>query len=96
MPQNVLTNKKHCAIIRMTRNVAMQKGGEKMEMTAGQKLRSCRESLNKSIDEVAKAVGISYQAMQAYETDERTPRDHIKIKIAKFYGTTIGFLFFNE
>lgn len=67
-----------------------------MEMTAGLKLRRLREEIDKSIEIVAKEVGISYQALQAYETDARIPRDHVKVKLAKYYKTSVGSIFFNE
>ena len=44
--------------------------------------------------EVAKEVGISLSALAMYETGNRTPRDEIKIKLAKYYGITVESLFF--
>ena len=35
--------------------------------------------------EVAKEVGVSLSALAMYETGNRTPRDEIKIKLAKYY-----------
>ena len=48
----------------------------------------------KSREEVAKAVGISVSALAMYEQGQRIPRDGIKIKLAEYYGVTVGFLFF--
>lgn len=45
--------------------------------------------------EVAKEVGISLSALAMYETGNRTPRDEIKIKLAKYYGITVESLFFS-
>lgn len=46
--------------------------------------------------EVAKDVGISLSALAMYETGNRVPRDEIKVKLAKYYGTTVESLFFNS
>ena len=45
--------------------------------------------------EVAKEVGVSLSALAMYETGNRTPRDEIKIKLAKYYGITVESLFFS-
>lgn len=44
--------------------------------------------------EVSKAIGISTSTLGMYETGERIPRDEIKKKIAKYYGVSIEYLFF--
>jgi transcriptional regulator with XRE-family HTH domain len=63
-------------------------------IAVGDKLRKMRGSKLQS--EVAAALGISTSAVTMYETGERVPRDEIKEKFAKYYGTTVGALFFNE
>ncbi len=60
----------------------------------GLKLRDLRG--NRSILEVAKALGISNSALSMYENGERIPRDTIKIRIANYYGMKVGVIFFNE
>lgn len=50
---------------------------------------------DKSREQVAVDLGISYSAIVAYELGERVPRDEIKIKIAKYYGVDVGELFFS-
>lgn len=50
----------------------------------------------KSQVEVAKDLGIGVSSLCMYETGERIPRDEIKERIAKYYGLTVGFLFFGE
>lgn len=72
------------------------KGGEQVKLTAGEKMRVFRKSINKSLEEVANDLGISYAAIQAYETNSRTPRDDLKRKIAKYYKTTVAAIFFND
>lgn len=53
-------------------------------------LRGC-----KSREEVAYNVGISVSALTMYETGKRIPRDEIKIKLARYYNTSIEAIFFN-
>lgn len=63
-------------------------------MSVGQKLKKLRG--NRTIEEVAEQVGISDSALKMYEIDERIPRDGIKVRIAAFYGVSVGSLFFGE
>lgn len=48
----------------------------------------------KSQREVAEAVGITQAALSMYEQGERVPRDDVKIKLANYFGTDVGSLFF--
>lgn len=50
---------------------------------------------NKSLKEVAEANGISISALSMYEAGNRIPRDEIKVRLAKYYGTTVEDIFFN-
>lgn len=45
---------------------------------------------------VAKSIGISTSALGMYETEQRIPRDNVKIALAKFYGTTVEAIFFAQ
>lgn len=51
---------------------------------------------DKSQEAVAKDVGISTSALGMYETEQRIPRDEIKIALAKYYNTTVEAIFFAE
>ena len=51
---------------------------------------------NRSREEVAKAVNISTSALSMYENGSRIPRDEIKIKLAKYYGKSVQYIFFNK
>jgi DNA-binding XRE family transcriptional regulator len=51
---------------------------------------------NRTQEEVSCALEISKSALAMYERGERTPRDEIKIKLAKFYGKTVQELFFDQ
>lgn len=50
----------------------------------------------KTVDEVAKDCGISASALSMYENGYRAPRDDVKIKLAKYYRTSVGSIFYNE
>ncbi len=45
---------------------------------------------------VAADLGISVSAVAMYERGARIPRDEIKEKMAEYYNTTVGALFFDE
>lgn len=49
----------------------------------------------KSRELVANACGISKSALAMYEQGERIPRDDIKIRLAKFYESTVESIFFD-
>lgn len=57
------------------------------------KLRTLRG--NRPQQEVASAVGISVSALSMYEQGERIPRDDVKLRLAKYYHRSVGFIFFN-
>ena len=48
----------------------------------------------KSQARAAKEIGISESALSMYEIGARIPRDEAKIKIAKYYGKTVQYIFF--
>lgn len=58
----------------------------------GKRLRAIRG--DKTLTEVASAIGISVSAMTMYECGERIPRDEIKVKLAEYYGVSVESLFF--
>jgi len=63
-------------------------------MNCGERLRLARKG--KPMAEVANDLGISLAALSMYESEERSPRDELKVRIAKYYNTTVGRLFFGE
>lgn len=58
------------------------------------KLRELRGE--KSQAQLAEELGITKSSLAMYERGERTPRDEVKIKIARFFGKSIGELFYDE
>lgn len=51
---------------------------------------------NRSREQVAVDLGISYSAIVSYENGDRVPRDEIKIKVASYFNKTVGEIFFND
>ena len=51
---------------------------------------------DKSQETVAKDVGISTSALGMYETEQRIPRDEIKVRLANYYKRTVNFIFFSD
>lgn len=61
-------------------------------MSIGEKLKELRGE--KTQEQVANAVGVTKSAYAMYERDERIPRDEVKKRIADFYHTNVGYIFF--
>ena len=59
----------------------------------GDKLRELRG--DRSQREVAEALAISESAISMYECGERMPRDEVKLRFARYYGTTVESIFFD-
>ena len=70
-------------------------GGKIMsgEIGFGQKIVRLRG--NTSQKEIARRIGISVTALQAYEMNERIPRDEVKLAIARYFNISVNELFFN-
>lgn len=65
-------------------------------MSKNDRLRNERVSKGMSRKDVAAALGLCVSSVTQYENGDRIPRDEMKVKIAKLYDSTVGFLFFNE
>lgn len=65
-----------------------------MDNNYGERLRRLRG--NRRIVDVAKTIGISPSALSMYENTERMPKDDIKIRLANYYGRTVGYIFFDK
>ena len=63
-------------------------------MSIGTKLRELRG--DKTQEQVANAVGVTKSAYAMYERDERVPRDEVKKRIADYYHSTVGIIFFAQ
>lgn len=60
----------------------------------GQKLKQLRNC--KSIKEVAQAIGVGESTISMYESGARIPKDEIKLRIARYYGTSVESIFFTD
>ena len=58
----------------------------------GEKLRNLRGS--RSLDEVAKAVGVTPMAVSLWERGERAPSDEMKVRISNYYKKPVTSIFF--
>ena len=65
-----------------------------MRKSIGKKLVALRGTQPQS--QVADACGISDSALSSYENGERIPRDEVKIRLARYYGVSVQFIFFND
>lgn len=48
----------------------------------------------KTREQVAVDLNISYSSLVSYENGDRTPRDEVKIRIANYYKTPVEDIFF--
>lgn len=60
----------------------------------GERLRKLRGT--RTLEEVAKALGVTPMAVSLWERGERIPGDDMKMKIADYYKTSILTLFFED
>ena len=58
-------------------------------MDYGEEFKAFRKSFNLSQEQLAKATGISQQAISFWEQNKRTPNMDDCIKLADFYGITL-------
>ena len=72
------------------------KKGTKYMSTIGDKLKSLRSERGLTQDQVAQDLGISRSAINAYELDQRTPRDEVKVRLANYYEKPIQDIFFES
>lgn len=63
-----------------------------MTETTGERLRRLRG--DRTLAEVASACGIAASTLAMYEQGNRVPRDHIKVKLAEYYGRSVAYIFF--
>lgn len=63
---------------------------------AAKKLVEARKSLNKTQLDVSKELGIPQSTLGNYEQGTRTPRDEMKMRLARYYNTSVESLFFSS
>lgn len=62
----------------------------------GNKLLTLRKDKALHQHQVAEHINVSKSTIGAYERGFRVPEDDIKIKLAEYYGVTVGWLFYGE
>jgi transcriptional regulator with XRE-family HTH domain len=62
--------------------------------TVAERIKDARKAKGCTVEELAKACGITDSAVQMYECGQRVPRDSIKILMADYFGMTVQELFF--
>lgn len=65
-----------------------------MGATIGETLKELRQAKGKTLEEVAKDIGITPSALSNYESNTRVPRDTIKIALSDYYKKPIQKIFF--
>ena len=71
-----------------------RRGGGLDRRRMARRLREARAG--RYIEDVARDCGISKSAIAMYETGRRIPRDHIKRRLADYYGRTVQEIFYDE
>lgn len=61
----------------------------------GKKLKNLRLEKNITKKDAAKALNIPVRTLDSYELGERSPKDILKIEIAKYYSVSVEELFFS-
>ena len=63
-----------------------------MDKTYSKRLRKLRGKVSRQT--VADAIGVTRSAIAMYEQGVRVPRDEIKVKLAKYFNTTVEAIFY--
>lgn len=64
--------------------------------TTGMKLTSLRKERGQTRAYMAKRLDVPYSTLTAYESGTRTPSDRMKVRLAEYFGMTVGDLFFAD
>ena len=60
----------------------------------GETLRRLRGDISR--EEVAVAAKVTASAIWMYENGQRCPNDEVKVRLANYFGKSVGDIFFNE
>lgn len=95
MKKVVDTHSEWVYYMRGLRHKAQQKGGEALsDNYIGDNLKLLRKRKGLKQCEVAKALGVGITTYNAWENNVNKPRDEMKVKIAEYYGLSVGYIFF--
>lgn len=74
---------------------SQQRGGDNVsDNYIKDNLKFLRKRKGLTQTEVAKAINVGITTYNAWETGQNIPRDEMKVKIAEFYGLSVGYIFF--
>lgn len=74
---------------------SQQRGGDDVtDNYIKDNLKFLRERKKLTQTAVSKALGVNTSTYNAWETGQNIPRDEMKVKIAEFYGLSVGYIFF--
>lgn len=74
---------------------SQQKGGDNVsDNYIKDNLKFLRERKKLTQTAISKALGVNPSTYNAWETGQNIPRDEMKVKIADFYGLSVGYIFF--
>ena len=77
------------------RNQSQQRGGDNVsDNYIKDNLKFLRERKGLTQTAVSKALKVKTSTYNAWETGQNIPRDEMKVKIAEFYGLSVGYIFF--
>ncbi|WP_406676393.1 helix-turn-helix transcriptional regulator [Moorella sp. ACPs] len=66
------------------------------EIMKNRRLIELREKANLTQKQLAEIIGISQSMIARIERGDREPRKHIKMQLAKFFGVTVEWLFYEQ
>lgn len=74
---------------------ALQKGGDNVsDNYIKDNLKFLRKRKGLTQTDVAKALKVGTTTYNAWERGQNIPRDEMKVRIAEFYGLSVGYIFF--
>lgn len=80
---------------RGSRREPQQRGGDNVsDNYIKDNLKFLRKRKGLTQTAVSKALGVNASTYNAWETGQNIPRDEMKVKIAEFYGLSVGYIFF--
>ena len=62
----------------------------------GMRLTHLRKERGQTRAYVARQLGVPYSTLVSYESGVRTPPDRMKIRLAEYFGMSVGDLFFAD
>ena len=74
----------------------MTNGHKGVTAMENKRLKKAREKRNLTQEQLANIIGISQSMIARIEAGQREPRTPVKLKLARFFGTTVEWLFYEH